>query len=45
MPLNILVLAKQVIDSEMPMSAFRIDRENKQVVSPSNIPAVINGFD
>ena len=45
MPLNIFVLAKQVIDSEMPMSAFRLDREAKRVVSPSNIPAVVNGFD
>ena len=45
MPLKIFVLAKQVIDSEMPMSAFRLDRENMRVVSPSNIPSVVNGFD
>ena len=45
MPLNILVLAKQVIDPEMPMSAFKVDRENRQVVTPSNIPPVVNGFD
>ena len=45
MPLNIVVLAKQVIDPEMPASAFQIDRENKRVVTPANIPPVVNGFD
>ena len=45
MPLNIVVLAKQVIDPEMPMSAFKVDRENRQVVTPANIPPVVNGFD
>lgn len=43
--MNIAVLAKQVIDPEMPLSAFRVDRENRQVVVPPNIPPVINGFD
>ena len=45
MALNIVVLAKQVIDPEMPASAFRVDRETRQVVTPSNIPPVVNGFD
>ena len=45
MSLNIVVLAKQVIDPEMPMSAFQVDRENRQVVTPANIPPVVNGFD
>ena len=45
MPLNIVVLAKQVIDPEMPVSAFQIDREKRLVVTPSNIPPVVNGFD
>ncbi len=45
MALNIIVLAKQVIDPEMPMSAFRVDRENRQVATPPNIPPVVNGFD
>ena len=45
MPLNIVVLAKQVIDPEMPASALQIDRENKRVVTPANIPPVVNGFD
>ena len=45
MPLNIFVLAKQVIDPEMPRSAFQVDRENRRVVSPSTLPPVVNGFD
>ena len=45
MPVSIAVLAKQVIDPEMPMGAFRIDSEAKQVVTPPNIPPVVNGFD
>ena len=45
MPLNIIVLAKQVIDPEMPASAFQVDRENKKVVTPASIPPVVNGFD
>jgi len=45
MPINIGVLAKQVIDPEMPMSAFRIDADTMQVVTPPNIPPVVNGFD
>ncbi len=45
MPVNIGVLAKQVIDPEMPMAAFQIDPAAKQVVTPPNIPPVVNGFD
>ena len=45
MPINIGVLAKQVIDPEMPMAAFQIDANAKQVVTPANIPPVVNGFD
>ena len=45
MPLNIAILAKQVIDPEIPMSAFQVDRENRRVVTPANIPPVVNGFD
>ena len=45
MPLNIIVLAKQVIDPDMPKSAFQVDRENRRVGTPSNIPPVVNGFD
>jgi len=45
MPLKIGVLAKQVIDPEMPMAAFRVDSDAKKVVTPPNIPPVVNGFD
>ncbi len=45
MAVKIGVLAKQVIDPEMPMAAFRIDEGSKKVVPPPNIPPVVNGFD
>jgi electron transfer flavoprotein beta subunit len=45
MPINIGVLAKQVIDPEMPLAAFRVDSAAKKVVTPANIPPVVNGFD
>ena len=45
MALNIIALAKQVIDPEMPLSAFKVDRENRRVVTPPNTPPVVNGFD
>jgi electron transfer flavoprotein beta subunit len=45
MPIRIGVLAKQVIDPEMPLAAFKIDPSAKRVVTPANIPPVINGFD
>ena len=45
MALRIAVLAKQVIDPEMPMAAFRVDSEAKAIVTPPNIPPVVNGFD
>ena len=45
MSLKIAVLAKQVLDPEMPMAAFRIDGDARRVVPPPNIPPVVNGFD
>ena len=45
MSLNIIVLAKQVIDPEMPLSAFQIDQGSREIVTPSTIPPVVNGFD
>ena len=45
MPVKIGVLAKQVIDPEMPTAAFQIDPATKQVVPPANIHPVVNGFD
>ena len=45
MPLQIIVTAKQVIDPEIPKSAFKIDAASKRVVVPSSFPPVVNGFD
>jgi len=45
MAVKIAVLAKQVLDPEMPMAAFHVDSEAKRVVAPPNIPPVVNGFD
>ncbi len=45
MALKIAVLAKQVIDPEMPMAAFQVDSAAKRVVTPATIPPVVNGFD
>jgi electron transfer flavoprotein beta subunit len=45
MSLQIIVTAKQVIDPEIPKSAFKIDPTSKRVVVPSSFPPVINGFD
>ena len=45
MSLHIIVTAKQVIDPEMPLSAFKIDDDHQRVTTPSTFPPVINGFD
>ena len=45
MPLKIAVLVKQVIDPEMPATAFQVDSGAKMVVTPANISPVVNGFD
>ncbi|MBI4203217.1 MAG: electron transfer flavoprotein subunit beta/FixA family protein [Chloroflexi bacterium] len=47
MPLNIIALAKQVLDPETPVSAYRIDRQKKRVDTDpvKKIAPVINGFD
>lgn len=45
MAIKIGVLAKQVVDPEMPLAAFRIDETAKRVTPPPNIPPVVNGFD
>ena len=45
MAVKIVVCAKQVLDPEMPPSAFRVDKEAKSFVSPPGIPPVVNGFD
>jgi electron transfer flavoprotein beta subunit len=45
MPLQIIVTAKQVIDPEIPKSAFKIEATSKRVVIPASFPPVVNGFD
>ena len=45
MPIKIAVLAKQVIDPEMPVAAFKVDPASKRVVTPPTVPPVVNGFD
>jgi electron transfer flavoprotein beta subunit len=45
MALQIIVTAKQVIDPEVPKSAFKIDATNRRVVIPLSFPPVVNGFD
>jgi electron transfer flavoprotein beta subunit len=45
MPLHIIVTAKQVIDPEMPLSAFRIDAAARRVATPPTFQPVVNGFD
>lgn len=44
-PLNIIVCVKQVVDPEMPASAFKIDPDTKRVVESQATPPVLNGFD
>ena len=43
MALNIVVMAKQVVDPETPLSAFQV--QDNRVVTPANMPPVVNGFD
>jgi electron transfer flavoprotein beta subunit len=45
MSIKMIVCAKQVLDPETPMSAFKIDREAKRVVPPPTVDPVVNGFD
>lgn len=45
MSLDIIVCVKQVIDPEMPRSAFKIDPDTKRVADEPGIPPVVNGFD
>ena len=44
-PVNIIVCVKQVLDPEMPASAFKVDPETKRVVESQGTPPVLNGFD
>ena len=42
---KIVVCAKQVIDPETPLSAFRIDPDLMKVAAAPGVPPVVNGFD
>ena len=43
--MNIIVCVKQVLDPEMPASAFKVDPGTKRVVESQGTPPVLNGFD
>ncbi|OGO01306.1 MAG: hypothetical protein A2Y72_01480 [Chloroflexi bacterium RBG_13_53_26] len=43
--MQVVVCIKQILDPEMPRSAFKIDSEKKRVVPPQGIPPVISPFD
>ncbi|MCY4530523.1 MAG: electron transfer flavoprotein subunit beta/FixA family protein, partial [Chloroflexi bacterium] len=43
--MNIIVCVKQVLDPEMPASAFTVDPDSKRVVESQGTPPVLNGFD
>lgn len=43
--MQIAVCIKQVLDPEMPRSAFKVDPVQKRVISPSGTPPVISPFD
>ena len=45
MALHVIVTAKQVIDPDMPLAAMRIADDARQVVTPTTLPPVVNGFD
>ncbi|MDH3602480.1 MAG: electron transfer flavoprotein subunit beta, partial [Candidatus Tectomicrobia bacterium] len=43
--MDIIVTIKQVPDPEAPKESFRIDEDAKQILNPSNVDPVINGYD
>ncbi|MDM8000222.1 MAG: electron transfer flavoprotein subunit beta/FixA family protein [Dehalococcoidia bacterium] len=43
--MQIVVCVKQVLDPEMPRSAFKVDPEGKRVIPPKGTPPVISPFD
>ena len=43
--MRIIILAKQVINPEIPQASFRIDEASKRAVPPASTPPVLNGFD
>lgn len=45
MALHIIVTVKQVIDPEMPTSAYTLEAAGPRVATPATLPPVLNGFD
>lgn len=45
MALHIIVTVKQVVDPEMPLSAYSLDAAGPRVVTPTTFQPVLNGFD
>lgn len=43
--MRVIVCVKQVMDPEMPVDSFMIDREKKQVIPPPGTPPVVSLFD
>ena len=43
--MNIIVCVKQILDPELPLSKFKINRESNTVARPEGIPPVISPFD
>ena len=43
--LKIAVCAKQVPDTDIPPSQFKVDEEALRVIPPAGVPPIVNGFD
>ena len=43
--LKIAVCAKQVPDTDIPPSQFKVDEAGLRVIPPAGVPPIVNGFD
>ena len=43
--LKIAVCAKQVPDTDIPPSQFKVDETDPRVIPPAGVPPIVNGFD
>ena len=43
--LKIAVCAKQVPDTDIPPSQFKVDENDLRVIPPAGVPPIVNGFD
>lgn len=43
--LKIAVCAKQVPDTDIPPSQFKVDEDDLRVIPPAGVPPIVNGFD